>query len=250
MTQNVNGHGPHKDDIDTQNVIRMPTLAERDRARREKESAERKARAAAEPMVNLPPTTKWMLGAMIVPFLFTQILLPVLLPENTAAWVVEHFGFIPANIHDGLWTPYTLFSPFTHMLLHGGWMHMLVNGFMLAAFGSGVERWIGGKRLLILFVASGLCGVLLHYLLNMDSVSPMIGASGGLSGLFAAAIVMLGRGQREMGGKYGMLPFILLWIGVSIGFGMLPGVGGGQIAWAAHVGGFLGGFLVLKAMRV
>ncbi len=246
MTQNANGHGPHEDETDSRNVIRMPTLAERDRTRREKDAMERRALAAAEPMINLPPVTKWMLGALIVPFLFTQILLP----EDTAGWVVEHFGFIPANIHDGIWTPYTLLSPFTHMLLHGGWMHMLVNGFMLAAFGSGIERWLGGRRLVILFIASGLFGVALHYLLNMDSASPMIGASGGLSGLFAAAIVMLGRGQREMGGKYGMLPFILLWIGVSIGFGMLPGIGGGQIAWAAHVGGFLGGFLVLKAMRV
>lgn len=78
----------------------------------------------------------------------------------------------------------------------------------------------------------------------------MIGASGGISGLFAAAIVMMNKSGQEMGGKVGILPFALLWIGLSIGFGMLGGPDGSLIAWAAHVGGFLGGFIALKLMRV
>lgn len=246
MTHYANGKGPDEGQNDDRNVIRIPTLAERDKLRREKEKSDRRMLATAEPMINLPSATKYLLGLIIGLFILTDL---VLSPER-ANWVIEEFGFIPARFNDGSIDSYMLISPFSHMLLHGSWMHVTMNALMLAAFGSGVERWIGTRRMLILFIASGLFGAALHYILNAASSAPMIGASGGLSGLFAAAIVMLGRGQREMGGRWGMLPFAILWIGLSVGFGMLGGPDGSVIAWAAHVGGFLGGFLILKAMRV
>ena len=247
MSGHLNGHGndnkgPEHDD----NIVVIPTLAERDRMRREKEKLEKKLTNAAEPMINMPPVTKYMIGLI----LGVHILLAVVLsPEQTDA-VITHLGFIPQHFQSGSVDLYTMVSPFTHMFLHGGWMHVAMNLLMLAAFGSGVERWIGSKRMIVLFVLSGLFGAATHYVLNTGSSFPMIGASGGLSGLFAAALIMISRGQREMGGRFGILPFALIWIGLSIGFGMLGGPDGSMIAWAAHVGGFLGGFIVLKAMRV
>lgn len=235
-------HGPREGD----NIVVMPTLAERDRIRKEKQRLERAAASAAEPMINMPPVTKYLIGVMLVCFIATGVALP---PEQADS-IIAQYGFVPEKFSNGAFDLPTMLSPITHMFLHGGWMHVIMNIFMLAAFGSGVERWLGSKRMLILFFASGLFGVGAHYILNTASTYPMIGASGGLSGLFAAAIVMLNRGQREMGGRIGILPFALLWIGLSIGFGMLGGPDGSAIAWAAHVGGFLGGFAVLKAMRV
>jgi len=226
-------------------IVSLPSLAERDRMRREKEKLERKLASAAEPMINMPPVTKYLIGIMLVLYFLTGVLLS---PEQ-ADWVIGEFGFIPERFNLGDFDPFMIVSPITHMFLHGGWMHVTLNLFMLAAFGSGVERWLGSKRTLILFILSGLFGAAAHYILNTTSTFPMIGASGGLSGLFAGAIIMLNRGQREMGGRLGILPFALLWIGLSIGFGMLGGPDGSMIAWAAHVGGFLGGFLVLKIMR-
>lgn len=242
MTQ-ANGDGRPKQNDD--NIVPLPTLAERDRLRREKEKLERAAKNIAEPMINLPVATKWLLAAIVVPFLLTQLILPI----EYRDFVLETFGFVPEHWHAGGFDPVNLVTPFTHMLLHGGWMHVMMNLFMLAAFGSGVERWLGPKKTLILFIISGLFGVGAHYLLNTASPYPMIGASGGLSGLFAAALIMMSRGQREMGGRFGILPFVLIWIGLSIGFGMLGGPDGSMVAWAAHVGGFLGGFIVLKAMK-
>ncbi len=243
MTQ-TNGDGRPKPQDD--NIVPLPTLAERDRMRREKEKIERAATRIAEPMINLPPVTKWLLGVILAIFLITN----VLLPAEYADLAINSFGFIPEAWHTENFNPLILITPFTHMLFHGGWMHVMMNLFMLAAFGSGVERWFGGKKTLILFVASGLFGVLAHYLFNTASPYPMIGASGGLSGLFAAALIMMSRGQREIGGRFGILPFIIIWIGLSIGFGMLGGPDGSMVAWAAHVGGFIGGFVVLKAMKV
>ena len=227
------------------NIVAMPTLAERDRMRREKEKLEQKMADAAEPMINMPPVTKCLIALILV----THILVHYALSPEQQDWVMMNLGFVPANLNATPFAPTVLASFVTHIFLHGGWMHVTMNLFMLAAFGSGVEKWLGAKRLVILFGASALFGVAAHYMLNSQSDFPMIGASGGLSGLFAAAIVMLGRGQREMGGKVGILPFALIWIGLSIAFGMMGGPDGSMIAWAAHVGGFLGGFLVLKLMK-
>lgn len=249
MSGYLNGHNNNDRGSENgadSNIVAMPTLAERDRMRREKEKLERAATGAAEPMINMPPVTKYLIGLL----LGIHIIIALILSPETADTIIGRFGFTPAKFASGNVDIYTLVSPLTHMLLHGGWMHIAMNVLMLAAFGSGVERWLGSKRMLILFIVSGLFGVAAHYILNTGSSFPMIGASGGISGLFAAAIVMITRGQREMGGRLGILPFALLWIGLSIAFGMLGGPDGSMIAWAAHVGGFLGGFLVLKIMRV
>ncbi len=241
----LNGNDNRRPDIDNK-IVTMPTLAERDRMRREKEKLERKMTNAAEPMINMPPVTKYLLGIILL----THLVVHYALSPEQQDWVFMNLGFVPERFNAHPFAPTVLASLVTHMFLHGGWMHVVMNLLMLAAFGSGVERWLGARRLLILCTASAFFGVAAHYLLNTHSEFPMIGASGALSGLFAAAIVMLSRGQREMGGKVGILPFALIWIGLSIAFGMLGGPDGSMIAWAAHVGGFLGGFLVLKFMKV
>lgn len=245
MSDYLNGHNNKASPEN--NIVAMPTAAERDQMRREKEKQEhRKKMRVAEPMINMPPVTKYLIGLI----LGIHIVLSEILSPETRDVIVSTLGFTPEKFHNGFPALYTLLSPLTHMLLHGSWMHVTMNLFMLAAFGSGLERWIGSRRMLALFILSGLFGVATHFVLNTTSSFPMIGASGGLSGLFAGALIMLSRGQREMGGRFGILPFALLWIGLSIGFGMLGGPDGSMIAWAAHVGGFLGGFIVLKAMRV
>ena len=231
-------------------IIALPSFEMREKMRVKKESDQKKMMQGptkiGEPIINMPPFTKYFLGLILGIYFISSI---VLSPEQTD-WIIGNFGFIPLNFYNDDYTAYSLVTPFSHMLLHGSWAHVAMNALMLAAFGSGVEKWLGTRRTLILFVASGLFGVLAHFLLNTQSPYPMIGASGGISGLFAAAIVMLGLGQREMGGKFGILPFALIWIGLSIGFGMMGGPGGSIIAWAAHVGGFLGGFVMLKLLRV
>lgn len=239
----INGNDNHKPD---DRVIAMPTLAERDRMRKEKEKNERRLSGAAEPMINMPPLTKYLIGLILL----THITVHYFLSPEQTDWVFMNLGFVPERFNETPFSPLVLASLFTHTFLHGGWMHVSMNLLMLAAFGSGVEKWLGTKRLIVLFFASALFGVGAHYLLNANSEFPMIGASGGLSGLFAAAIIMLSRGQREMGGKFGILPFVLIWIGLSIAFGMMGGPDGSIIAWAAHVGGFLGGFAVLKLIKI
>lgn len=246
---NVNGSGNHQNDNDgePENIVRIPTLAERDRLRREKDKLDRKiASDAAGPIINMPPFTL----ALLITIVGIHILMSQILSPEQAETIILNFSFIPEHFSNGDIGGLTLLTPLTHMFLHGSWMHVAMNALMLAAFGSGIERWIGSKRMAILFIGSGLLGAAAHYFLNASSPHTMIGASGGISGLFAGAILMLSRGQREMGGRWGILPFVLLWIGLSIGFGMMGAPDGSAIAWASHVGGFLGGFAILKLMRV
>lgn len=255
MTAGGDGHdngdnpwGQNDPGDDNSNVV--PLDLKRKKLKPPKKSSQKQPQATppnnTEPLINLPPYTKYILAVMIG----IHLIVTFLLNEEQAYWVFIHLGFIPGRFTgEALFEPLALLTPFTHMLLHGGWMHIIMNTVMLLAFGSGVERWLGGKKMIAFFIMCGLFGVIAHFALNYNSIAPVIGASGGLSGLFAAAIIMLNRKHGNMTGKYGMWPFILLWIGISVLFGSMGAPDGSQIAWAAHVGGFLGGFAVLKWMR-
>lgn len=247
---NGNGHDPdHKPDED--NIVKWPTLAERQRMQREEQEAERRAMKQTmhkEPLINMPPMTKWGLLTLVLIHLVTAYALS---PEMRY-WTFMHFGFVPGRYTGMLefgWQG--LVGPFSYMLLHGGWLHLGINTVMLMAFGTGVEKWMGGRRMLGFFVTCGLIAVATHFIFNPGSLNPVVGASGGLSGLFAAVLIMLGRMRERSGmGRQSLLPFIILWIGIMILFGMMGGPDGSNIAWAAHLGGFLGGFVVLRLMRI
>lgn len=201
----------------------------------------------SEAFINLPPYTKYLLGVI----LGIHIILNFLLDTNQINWAFVNLGFIPGRFTDTtLFEPLAFITPLTHMFLHGSWLHIAMNSIMLLAFGAGVEKWLGGKTMLKLFVFSALFGLAFHFALNFHSHHPMIGASGGLSGLFAVAITMLNRQNTLPMGKYGFLPLILLWVGISVLFGSMGSPDGSQIAWAAHVGGFIGGFILMKWMKI
>lgn len=242
---NGNGRDPEKED-ESSNVIRMPTLAERDKMRREQDKLwrrEYKKQHKSEPFINLPPVTKYMMLALIISFAITHFVLdPV---QRYEAFMT--FGFVPGYYSGALpfgWP--AIAGLFTYILLHGSVIHLLMNTVMLAAFGTGVERWIGGKRMFVLFILCSFASTVVHFLFNPSSVDPVVGASGGLSGLFAAILLMMQQKGFGGTGKYGIWPFVIIWIGISVLFGMVEAPGGGTVAWAAHVGGFLAGFIFLK----
>lgn len=242
---NGSGHHHDPDDDDDDNVVRIPTLAERDKMRREAQKEARRILSRQEPMFNIPPATKYLLGT----FIAIHVLITFI--PGLRDWAILNFGFIPgAFTGHAPFTVYTLATPLTYAFLHGSWLHLLMNGFMMTAFGSGIERWLGARRMVIFFFLCSLCGIALHFLFYMNAGNPVVGASGGLSGLFAAALVMLNRPYGPADMKRRILPFALLWIGISVAFGLMGGGDGSSIAWIAHIGGFLGGFLVLKLMKI
>ncbi len=149
----------------------------------------------SEPVFNLPPVTQTLCLLNIGIFLF-GLVFPQLMTDK----VLYDLAFVPAR--------YTGTVPFgmtavtsllTHMFLHAGWLHLSVNAGTLMAFGAGLEKNMGGRRMLVFYFATGLCGAALHTLVYPHSQDPMIGASGAISGLFGGIIMMM-YGLGMMGG--------------------------------------------------
>ncbi len=162
-------------------------------------------------------------------FLYRHALIPRLLLGDPA----ETTGFIP------LPAPVTLF---TSMFVHSDTAHLVLNMIVLISFGAIVERALGAWRLAAIYFVAGVAGGLLHAAIEPNSTIPVVGASGALSGVFATAFLLEPKGRIfllfiPMPYWLGMIVFVVAHA-VFIVTGWSPG-----IAWLAHVGGLLGGFV-------
>ncbi len=187
--------------------------------------------------INLPPATALLAGVLIAIHLLRQVLSPEL--DDS---IILNFALIPKRLTELPLSFGAVATLFTHMLLHGGWLHLLVNVGMLLAFAAGLERIIGARRMLGLALVSGLAGGLVHLAIYAHDDAPMLGASGAISGLFGAMIFVLA-GQR---GYRFLLGVSALWLVSNLIFGLggMPGMSGDdavEIAWVAHVGGYVAG---------
>ena len=204
------------------------------------------------------PVVTWILIALNV-WLFLQELL--LGPELEA--FIGIWGFIPARyfllaeIDPSDWAGRYL-PLFTSMFLHGGWMHLIGNMIYLWIFGDNVEDRLGHLRYLLFYLATGLGAALAHAYLHPDSTIPTIGASGAISGLLGAYLLLFPYAR-----VYTFVPFFFVLevpAAIYIGFWFLgqllsgtvalalAGEGGG-VAWWAHVGGFVAGIALVPVLR-
>lgn len=172
-------------------------------------------------------------------------------------------------LEDGSAQPWTLL---TYSGLHGDWLHLGVNSLWLAAFGGPVARRFGWFRFLALFAVTAIAGALFYYLFHRVDFVPMVGASAAVSGIMAAAIRFVFQpggplGPAIYGGSYPpeiaarlpvvslvaafrdrrVIQFTLTWFAINFifGFAAAPlGITASAIAWEAHAGGFIAGFLI------
>ncbi|MEL6871357.1 MAG: rhomboid family intramembrane serine protease [Pseudomonadota bacterium] len=157
-------------------------------------------------------------------------------------------------------------SPFTHMLLHGDWLHALFNVAWFAAFGTMLARRMSAIRFLAFAIVSGLGGALAFAIFNWGLATPMIGASGAIAGLFGGMLRVLAvvrplrdPQERSVALLYYPIPalrycltdrLVLALLGMFIGLNLLSGtpffeaMAGGSIAYEAHLGGLATGFFL------
>jgi membrane associated rhomboid family serine protease len=197
------------------------------------------------PMINLPLATKILAGAFILIHVFLWAGNKFIFPGMEDV-VLFWGGFTPAawaGASDMPFTVLTILTPVTYAFLHGSLMHVAVNTLMTVAIGSGVEKMFGLKRFLILFFAPSVLAAAITFAFSPMSPTPLIGASGGTSGLFGAMMVMIYRMQQEAGQPMGLSfrKFVLLWVGLMIVTGLIGSMAGPPIGWIAHIGGFLAG---------
>ena len=143
---------------------------------------------------------------------------------------------------------------FTSMFLHGSWMHLLGNMWFFWIFGNNVEDSMGRGRFVLFYLLSGMGAAAMQVVLNPSSVVPMVGASGAISGIMGAYIVLYPRVRVFTLVPIGFfLTTIALPAWVMLGYWMLLqvlgglGAGEGGVAFGAHIGGFIVGAALIKA---
>jgi membrane associated rhomboid family serine protease len=155
----------------------------------------------------------------------------------------------------------------TYAFVHLNLNHLFFNLIWLLAFGAPVARRFGALRFLVFYAATAAAGALAHLIVHWGELSPMIGASAAVSGAMGAALRfvfqregplgLLGSGEKEsyrvpaapltvMFRDPRALSFLAVWFGLNLLFGIgsipMPGLEG-NVAWEAHIGGFLAGLL-------
>jgi membrane associated rhomboid family serine protease len=213
------------------------------------------------PIFNLPQSLVVTLALLAAIYVIDAYLLS----DELRAFVIIHFAFTPLRYvyplaeqgFDWLWTPVT------YSLLHGGVEHVVFNALWLTAFGAPVVRRIGTVRYILFWIFSAAAAAFFHAGLHWGDETLLIGASGVVSALMGAAcrFAFPSRGgyDRTFGHLYPrqtilgsfrnrtVVIFTALWFfgNILVAVGMpLVGAGEGEIAWDAHIGGFLFGFLL------
>jgi membrane associated rhomboid family serine protease len=198
-------------------------------------------RGAGERAINLPPAILWLIGINVAVHLLRQ-----LLSDSVDQQLVTEFGLVPANITgDQGNLLFSLVSLITYQFLHGGWVHLGVNMLSLAAFGAPVERLLGARRFVFFYLSAGIVAAAVHVFFFSESPDPVIGASGAISGVFGAVLMLM----RQVGSLSSLLPIAGIWIALNVFFGIFggtPGAGGEPVAWTAHIGGFIYGLAAIR----
>ncbi|WP_046867705.1 rhomboid family intramembrane serine protease [Microvirga massiliensis] len=174
-------------------------------------------------------------------------------------WVVAGFGLIPSVLFGTEALPEGLpFIPpqltlVTSIFLHGSFIHLAGNMLFLWVFGDNVEDAMGHGRFILFFILCGAVAGLAHALIDPESGRPLIGASGAVSGVVAAYLILYPR-VRVWGLFLKGIPLrvpafwaIGFWFLLQLGAALVGGDDG--VGWFAHLGGFLAGAILIPVMR-
>jgi membrane associated rhomboid family serine protease len=178
--------------------------------------------------------------------------------------IVYALGAIPAVLLGQQQLPpeLTLIPPwasvFTSMFMHGGWMHLIGKMLYLWIFGDNVEDSMGHVRFVIFYLLCGIAAVLAQALPDPSSTVPMVGASGAISGVLGAYLLLypharvlvlipLGFILQTMRIPAGLV--LVLWFGLQLLSNVMAQPGQGGVAFRAHIGGFVVGMILIPIFK-
>jgi membrane associated rhomboid family serine protease len=204
-----------------------------------------------------PMVTMIFVGICVVVFLYQTTL-----PQEAAELFAFQYGAIPSIIfgqasHPGeaVAIPAAL-TLITSMFLHGSWMHLLGNMLYLWIFGNNIEDAMGHAKFVVFYVLSGILAALSHALTDPSSQIPMVGASGAISAVLGAYLLLFPRAHVLV-----LLPMIGMTrvpAGIVLGMwfvtqlisgSMSVGSSGGGVAFFAHIGGFIAGMALIGLFK-
>jgi len=207
------------------------------------------------PTETVPLFTVGLIAACVAVFLWQ-----LGLGEEGGMRALYSFGLVPAVLFDHVALPEALarvpasVTLFTSMFMHGGWGHLLGNLLYLWIFGNNIEDRFGHLRFLLFYLLCGVAAALAQALPDTASQVPMVGASGAISGVLGAYLLLFPQARVLVVIPIGLYPYtVRLPALVVLGFWFLlqlvsqlasePGQGG--IAFRAHIGGFVAGMALL-----
>jgi membrane associated rhomboid family serine protease len=170
--------------------------------------------------------------------------------------VFNQYGLVPYNLIHSPVTEYP--AIYSSMFLHAGFWHLAGNMLYLWIFGNNIEDVLGKFRFILFYLVCGTIAALGHIATNTDSVIPMIGASGAVSGVLGAYLVLFPFARVKT------LVFIVifvtviripalvllgLWVALQVVNGIAVSGGAPGVAWFAHIGGFLAGMILILPFR-
>jgi len=221
------------------------------------------------------------------PTLATPVVTVLLVALNTAVWILVQgmgtepelsrsvcaLGLIPGEflgrVAEGtsfrltpatvcvVGTSQTWYTPLSSMFMHGGWMHLIGNMWFLWLFGNNVEDSMGRVRYFVFYLLCGLAAAAAQTITSPSSIVPMVGASGAISGVMGAYVMLYPRVRVHMFIPVGFfffrtaVPAYLMlgyWFLLQL-LGGSVGSGEGGVAFWAHVGGFLAGALLVPVFK-
>jgi len=177
---------------------------------------------------------------------------------------ISQWAMVPALVatHPLGWRPSSppvIGTLFTSMFLHGGWTHILGNMLFLWVFGDNVEDAMGRLRYLTFYLVAGAAAAAAQIFMSADSPVPSLGASGAVSGVLGAYLVLYPRARVLT--WIPVLIFVVirlpavLFIGIWFLFQFLQGIASvgdstmGGVAWWAHIGGFIAGLVLVSVFQ-
>jgi membrane associated rhomboid family serine protease len=185
---------------------------------------------------SFPVFTKGLVAVNVIVFLWSIM--------SDYESIIYQFGFTPII--------FSLQTLFTSMFLHGGVEHLLGNMLYLWIFGDNVEDYYGKIMFLPFYLATGIIASLIHWLSDPFSVIPAIGASGAISGVLGAYLVLYPNADVKLLTRFGIqlvsAKFMIgLWFVFQLVYALASmAVDTMGVAFWAHVGGFLGGWFITK----
>lgn len=184
------------------------------------------------------------------------------LPAGSGNTFVFQYGAIPALVFGQADLPEMNLSVpayatlITSMFLHGSWMHLIGNMLYLWVFGNNIEDVMGHAKYIVFYLACGILAALSHALTDPSSAVPMVGASGAISGVLGAYVLLFPRAQvlvliPGLGTTRVAAGIVLgMWFVMQLlSGGMNIGGKGGGVAFFAHIGGFIAGMALIGLFK-
>ena len=215
---------------------------------------------ADENPTNKKPIISWLIIFACSSIFLNQIFDPSYITEQNFL----SFGMIPAILfgHSELSGPLKIIPPFlsifTSMFLHGGWMHIIGNMTYLYIFGDNIEERLGKFKFIIFYLITGIVAAFSQAIIDPTSTIPMIGASGAIAGVLGGYLVLYPKANIKVLFWFIIFikvirirAFIVLGGWIIIQFISFNGtdVNSSGVAYAAHIGGFISGILLINIMK-